>query len=116
MNTALTEQEAIDRDALVWRLFNSTIGALELLHVYLGDRLGLYGALADHGALTSAGLSSAADISERYAREWLEQQAVAGVLAVESGASADGRAYRLSPAHAEVLLDADTWRFYRLAG
>lgn len=111
MNPPLSGPEAIDADALVGRLFTATIGALELFHVYLGDRLGLYSALADHGALTSAGLSSAAKINERYAREWLEQQAVAGLLLAESGVGADGRAYRLAPAYAQVLLDADSLRF-----
>ena len=34
------------RDALVERLFNATLGAFDLYAVYLGDRLGLYRALA----------------------------------------------------------------------
>ena len=51
-------------------------------HVYLGVQLGLYTAL---GALTDASpgeLAAEAGISERYAREWLEQQAVAGLIDV----------------------------------
>ncbi len=40
------------RDALVERLFNATLGAFDLYAVYLGDRLGLYRALASGGALT----------------------------------------------------------------
>jgi hypothetical protein len=44
--TELTEGQLAERDALVGRLFNSTIAALELFHVYLGERLGLYRALA----------------------------------------------------------------------
>ncbi len=96
------------RDALVARMFSSLIGTLELLHVYLGERLGLYRALAERGPLTSAQLSAAAGVNERYAREWLEQQAVAGFLEVAGGDDASGRRYRLSAAHAEVLLDADS--------
>jgi hypothetical protein len=38
------------RDALVERLFDATLGAFDLLAVYLGDRLGLYHALAEQGA------------------------------------------------------------------
>ncbi|HET6310383.1 MAG TPA: SAM-dependent methyltransferase, partial [Candidatus Nitrosotalea sp.] len=80
---SLTDKEQADRDALVGRLFTSTIGALELFHVYLGDRLGLYRALKTAGPLTAARLAAAAGINERYAREWLEQEAVAGILVVE---------------------------------
>jgi hypothetical protein len=38
--------EVSRRDALVERLFGACMGALDLLHVYVGDRLGLYAALA----------------------------------------------------------------------
>ena len=37
----LTDREAEQRDALVGRLFEATIGALDVFSVYLGDRLGL---------------------------------------------------------------------------
>ena len=56
---------------------------MDLFGVYLGDRLGLYRALADAGPLTSGGLAEAAGIHERYAREWLEQQAATGILEVD---------------------------------
>jgi 2-polyprenyl-3-methyl-5-hydroxy-6-metoxy-1,4-benzoquinol methylase len=110
--TVLTGEEEAARDALVGRLFSSTLGALELLHVYLGDRLGLYRALATAGPLTAAGLASAAGINERYAREWLEQEAVAGILTVEPGDDgADGRRYSLPRGHSEVVNDADSLNF-----
>jgi hypothetical protein len=50
---------------------------LDLHAVYLGDALGYYRALAA-GALTSAELAARTGTAERYAREWLEQQAVTG--------------------------------------
>jgi SAM-dependent methyltransferase len=87
------------RDALVERLFNATLAAFDLYAVYVGDRLGLYRALASGGPLTPAGLASAAGIDERYAREWLEQQAVTGILSV-----ADGR-FSLPAGHDEALID-----------
>ena len=46
-------------------------------------RLGLYEALAGAGPLTPAALAERAGIAPRYAREWLEQQAVAGVVDVD---------------------------------
>jgi hypothetical protein len=67
------------RDNAVEQLFQAAIGALELLHVYVGDRLGLYTALAEESDATPAELATRAGIAERYAREWLEEQAVAGL-------------------------------------
>jgi 2-polyprenyl-3-methyl-5-hydroxy-6-metoxy-1,4-benzoquinol methylase len=95
------------RDELVERLFGSALGALDLLCVYLGDRLGLYKVLADAGPSSSAELASAAGVNERYAREWLEQQAMTGILeAVDPDASDAERLYAVPAGHGEVLLDA----------
>ena len=68
------------RDALVEELFEKMIGAMEVASVYLGDRLGLYRALAQGGPATSSELAQRTGTHERYVREWLEQQAVAGIL------------------------------------
>jgi SAM-dependent methyltransferase len=94
------------RDALVERLFEATIGAMDVLSVYLGDRLGFYRALAERGALTSGDLARAAGTDERYAREWLEQQATSGILDVnDADAGARERRYSLPPGHDEALLE-----------
>ena len=116
VTATLTDKEQAERDALVGRLYGATIGALELFHVYLGERLGLYRALATGGPLTAAGLAKAAGIHARYAREWLEQQAVAGILAVEPGDAGEAaRAFSLPRGHAEVLTDADSINFFATA-
>ena len=53
-----------------------------------------------------AELAERAGIHARYAREWLEQQAVSGVLAVDEPALPyDERRYRLPPEHAGVVAD-----------
>jgi hypothetical protein len=97
------------RDELVERLFGSALGALDLLCVYLGDRLGMYRALGGSSPLTSAELADAVGVNERYAREWLEQQTMAGILeAVDAGASDAERRYTLPAGHEEVLLDGDS--------
>ena len=97
---------AARRDALVGRLFEATLGAMDLYGVYLGDRLGLYRALADAGPLTSSGLADAAGVHERYAREWLEQQAATGILEVDDAkADAMERRFSLPAGHDEALLD-----------
>ncbi|HEX2486806.1 MAG TPA: methyltransferase domain-containing protein [Myxococcota bacterium] len=90
------------------RVLSSAIGALELFGLYLGDRLGLYAALRDGAPRTPEQLAAECGIHPRYAREWLEQQAVAGVLEVaqpsEDGAT---RAYVLPEAHVGVVADPD---------
>jgi 2-polyprenyl-3-methyl-5-hydroxy-6-metoxy-1,4-benzoquinol methylase len=115
MNVAtptLTKQDEEQRGALVERVFQSGIAMLEMFSIYVGDQLGLYGTLAQRGPSTSTQLAQSAGIDERYAREWLEQQAVAGLLEVETE-STDGanRQYRLPPGHAEVLLDGDSLNY-----
>src|SRR5262245_10431098 len=98
--------DADRRDAFVGRLFGSGIAAADYATIYIGDRLGLYRALADRGALTEDELAAAAGIHRRYAREWLEQQAVTEILEVDDpGAPAEERRYSLPPEYAEVLLD-----------
>jgi SAM-dependent methyltransferase len=95
----------IDRtDALAERLFGATLAALELFSVYLGAELGLYATLERDGASTPDELADRAGIAPRYAREWLEQQAVAGLLEV---GGADERRYELPADHARVLAHAD---------
>src|SRR4051812_4242645 len=103
----MTEATVDRRDALVERLFESTIGTLELFSVHLGWRLGLYRRLEETGPLTAAELAERGGIAERYAREWLEQQAVAGFLDVEGG-TAETRRFRLPDDHARVLVHAES--------
>jgi 2-polyprenyl-3-methyl-5-hydroxy-6-metoxy-1,4-benzoquinol methylase len=98
--------------ALAERLFQDALGALELYTVYLGDRLGLYRALADGGPATSAELAGRTGTAERYVREWLEHQASSGLLeADEPAADPLARRYRLPPAHVPVLADPDDLRY-----
>jgi len=100
------------RDELVERILTSAIGALELLNIYVGDRLGLYRALAHGDASTASELADATGTHERYAREWLEQQAVSGILEVDNAsAEADARRYRLPEGHDEVLVDRDSTNY-----
>ena len=93
------------RDALVERLFIDAIGAFDLFSVHIGERLGLYRALDDEGPLTSSELAEATGIHERYAREWLEQQAVTGLLTVADAGDPADRRYSIPAATAEVLTD-----------
>lgn len=90
-------------------LFMACLGMMELANVELGVRLGLYQKLALAGPVTSGELAAAAGIAERYAREWLEQQAVAGVVTVDDVSKPSSeRRFTLPNAHAHVLLDDDS--------
>ncbi len=96
-----------DRDQLAERLFSACVGALDLLHVYVGDQLGLYLAMAGAGPLTVAEVARRTGIDERYAREWLEQQAVARILTADDEPEPGRRRFSLPGGHAEVLCDDD---------
>jgi 2-polyprenyl-3-methyl-5-hydroxy-6-metoxy-1,4-benzoquinol methylase len=90
-------------DALAERLFAATIGAFDLAGVYLGDRLGWYASLKEDGPATPEELASRTGSDARYAREWLEQQAVSGILAVD-----DEHRFTLPEEHAAVLVDPES--------
>src|SRR5690242_6917201 len=93
------------RDALADRLFTSANATFDLAAVYLGDRLGLYPALAGGNPSTSAELAGRTGLDERYVREWLEQQAVTGILEADGAEDATARRYTLPAGHREVLVD-----------
>jgi 2-polyprenyl-3-methyl-5-hydroxy-6-metoxy-1,4-benzoquinol methylase len=101
--------ESQKAEDLTERLFAATIGTLEIFSIYLGVRLGLYDVMSESGPMTTADLAGRAGISERYAREWLEQQAVAGFVNVEGAElPAEQRRYTLPSEHAAVLSDPES--------
>ena len=61
-------------------VFHSLQGAMTSAMICLGDRLGLYQALAGGEAVSSEALAQQTGLSERWLREWLHQQGAAGVL------------------------------------
>src|SRR6266850_2261945 len=96
-------------DELVGRLFQAGLGMMEVMSVYVGDRLGLYRDLRDRGAATAPDLASRAGIDPRYAREWLEQQAAAGLLEVDDvAADAGARRFAMPEAYADALTNPDS--------
>jgi 2-polyprenyl-3-methyl-5-hydroxy-6-metoxy-1,4-benzoquinol methylase len=98
----------VDATELVDRLFRNSVGALELYTVYVGERLGLYRALADAGPVTSTQLAARTGTTERYVREWLEHHATAGLVDVEDATAAPlERRYFLPADHVPVLADPD---------
>jgi 2-polyprenyl-3-methyl-5-hydroxy-6-metoxy-1,4-benzoquinol methylase len=100
-------------DALVERLFAATIDTLEVASVHLGGRLGFYRSLATDGAATPGELAARTGTAERYAREWLEQQAVAGFLTVDDpDAAHTARRYGLPPDYEPVFVDTDNLNYF----
>lgn len=98
--------------AFMQRMFGSLITTMETQSAYLGLRLGYYTALQKIGPLDANGLALATSTDPRYAREWLEQQAVAGFLTLErQHDDPQKRRYALPEAHAEVLTDPDSLNF-----
>ncbi len=109
MSTTTTSDASERRDALAGRVGAAILGALDTQAIYLGDRLGLYRALAEGGPATAPELAARAGIHPRYAREWLEHQAVGAILDVDDvEADPDARRYSLPPGHEAVLVDADS--------
>ncbi|HEV2685478.1 MAG TPA: methyltransferase domain-containing protein, partial [Actinomycetota bacterium] len=101
--------QADPRENFVGRLFMASLGAFEVMTVYVGGKLGLYQALRDDGPATSAELAARAHIAERYAQEWLEQQAAADIITVDDASKpAMERRYTLPSGYAEALLDRES--------
>jgi 2-polyprenyl-3-methyl-5-hydroxy-6-metoxy-1,4-benzoquinol methylase len=101
-----------ERDAFVGRLLQSFLGTIDVFAVYLGHKLGYYRNLVEKGPTTSTDLAKRAGTNERVTREWLEQQAASGILAVDDPTkNALDRAYRISAPHAEVLTDTESLNY-----
>jgi len=91
------------------RVFAGAVAAMDLAVIHIGRELGLYRALVTAGPATAAEVAAATGTEERYVREWLEHQAVGGILEVDDPAAGAGtRRYALSPEHAEALLDHES--------
>ena len=93
--------ETIDEaklSAFMEHVLGDAAGLMTSTLATLGDRLGLFKALSRRPA-TSSELAAAAEINERYAREWLRGMHAAGYLELERGS---GR-YTLPPEHAQVV-------------
>jgi SAM-dependent methyltransferase len=104
---ATIEPQQLDADKLMSFVFRAVdeVGAtLNTALVVMGDRLGLYRALAGSGPLTPAELAERTDTSERYVREWLNQQAAGGYVEYE----ADSGRYSLPPEQTVALTDEDS--------
>jgi len=108
--------DAASADAVAERLFGAVLGTVDLMSTFLGDRLGWYRSLAEDGPATPPQLAERTDTDARYAREWLEQQTVTGLLHLDSDGAADERVFSIPPATAEVLTNQDSLNFMAPVG
>lgn len=100
------------RDSFIEQFLQYTSGAFNIFSIYIGDRLGLYRALAENGPFTAAELAAHTGTHERYVREWLEQQTVAGILAAEDESLHHSeRRFLVPPGHVEVLIQCDSLNY-----
>lgn len=88
-------------DAFMGKMVGDMGAAISASLVVLGDRLGLYKALAEIGPATPLKLASHTGTAERYVREWLAAQAASGYVEYD----ADKEAFSMTPEQAMVFAD-----------
>ncbi|HEX6451056.1 MAG TPA: class I SAM-dependent methyltransferase [Trebonia sp.] len=112
------DHNAVDPEALqelLGQVIADAGGALILPLALLGDRLGLFSALASNGPATAGELAQRTGLTERYLREWLLAMAAAGYVTYTgsdgetngAGSAASAR-YLLSPEQAEAFTNPDS--------
>jgi SAM-dependent methyltransferase len=97
----------VDGDKLMQFVFRAVdeVGAtLNAALVVMGDKLGLYRALAGAGGLSPAELAARTGTAERYVREWLNAQAAGGYVHYDP----DSGYYTLPPEQTVALTDPDS--------
>ena len=106
MSTETTEKiDEAKVEQFVGKVLGELGATLNAALVVIGDKLGLYRAMAGAGELTPSELADRTGTSERYVREWLNAQAAGGYVTYS-----DGR-YSLPPEHAVALADEDSPAF-----
>jgi len=93
---------------LVGKLVNDLGASLAGASILLGDRLGLYKAMADGETVTSAELAKKTGLHERYVREWLSGQAASGYIDYH----AEKEAFSLSPEQAMAFAEEGSPAFF----
>lgn len=89
---------------MAFRVVGDTGGAFTVALGYIGDRLGLFKAMAGAGPMSSSALASKTGLNERYAREWLRAMVAAEYLEYEPR----GDSYYMTEEQAFVLANEDS--------
>src|SRR5215469_15555340 len=96
----MTTDERDRLSAFALRVWGYRQGEVVSLMIHLGDRLGLYRAMAGQGPTTAAELAAVTGLQQRWLLEWLRGQAAAGLIGAE-----DGEVFELSTEAVAVLAD-----------
>jgi 2-polyprenyl-3-methyl-5-hydroxy-6-metoxy-1,4-benzoquinol methylase len=105
--STIEQSRELDVDKLhqfVFRAVEEVGATLNTALVVMGDRLGLYRALAGAGGLSPAELAQRTGTAERYVREWLNAQAAGGYVEYDP----DSGLYTLPPEQTVALTDPDS--------
>jgi 2-polyprenyl-3-methyl-5-hydroxy-6-metoxy-1,4-benzoquinol methylase len=105
--STIEQSVEVDGEKLMQFVFRAVdeVGAtLNAALVVMGDKLGLYRALAGSGGLLPAELAERTGTAERYVREWLNAQAAGGFVSYD----ADSGRYALPPEQTVALTDPDS--------
>jgi SAM-dependent methyltransferase len=108
--TAVDQQPVLDPAKLeqfVFRAVEEVGATLNAALVVMGDRLGLYRAMAGAGALTPTEIAERTGTAERYLREWLNAQAAGGYVAYDP----ESERYSLPPEQTVALTETDSPAF-----
>jgi len=99
-----TSSQPIDQSKLhefVMKAVGEMGAAMNAALIIVGDKLGLYKAMAGAGPMTSAEVAAKTGTTERYVREWLNAQAAGGFIAYDAATAR----YNLPPEQALALAD-----------
>jgi 2-polyprenyl-3-methyl-5-hydroxy-6-metoxy-1,4-benzoquinol methylase len=99
--TATTTVDGARLEAFMGQFVQDCGGGALIPMVIIGDKLGLYKAMAGGEPVTPAELAERTGCKERYIREWLSQQAASGYVAYDP----DTRTFHLEPEQAMALAD-----------
>lgn len=95
-------------EAFVQRVLGDTAGWTATVLAFIGDRLGLFRALAGQPAAGAAELARRTGLQERYVKEWAAGMASAGYLEYDPV----GATFALPPEHVGVLAEEDGRVFF----
>src|SRR5215469_5290825 len=99
-----TEIDQAKLEAFMGQAVSDMGAAISVPLFMIGEKLGLYKAMAGAGPLTSAEVAERAGAAERYVREWLRNQAAGGYVSYDP----ESDRYTLPDEHALALADEDS--------
>jgi SAM-dependent methyltransferase len=111
MDAKTNDIDPVKLDAMIGRAVADLSAGYGGVMVSLGNRLGLYKAMAGAGPISARELATRAKCAERYVREWLNSQAAGGYVAYHAVSGT----YELTPEQAFVLANEDSPVFIPIA-